>query len=190
MTAVIIQFPKTSVVRNGGDIGATKPAPTLEQLVDSRSTHVSALDKQENIRTEHVFLRWQNGQRHTPMSFCESSLFAAATSTYGEGPKLFRWAVDATRKPLRTSQTDEALALAVGTLNEIGLLLRYGGLRVSAAGHDEKVGREFAEMAIADIGRTLAMLRPFGAVATPPPGERAHIERVKAKWCERDGVLR
>lgn len=189
MTAVIIQFPKSSIVKNDADADATKPAPTFEQLVDSLSAKLAPRWRKEDLRTEDVFLRWQEGRRHSPESFYEESRFGSAMPTYGEGPELFRWAVEATRKPLRATQRDEALALAVETLNELGLLFRYGGLQVSACSRAEMVSREFAEMAIADIGRTLAMLRPFGAVAAPPPGERAHIERIKAEWSERDGAL-
>ncbi len=150
-----------------------------EALVEKFAQSFAESDRRESA----CFMRWLQGVRTAAIAFCKGSLYGIATDHYGHGGAIYTQAIATVARAdvLHSSQRDEALALAVETLNAFGVLARFGGLSQALAWETEK-GGDFATHAVADLGVTLAKLRAFGAMAGPTAPELKHAKQARARY--------
>lgn len=128
-----------------------------------------AEQRKERLRYE----QWLNGGLISAREFSDGTLFGIATEHFGEGPDAFRWAaMDASgERLLKPWHRDRAFALAIECLNTVAHAVRYGALHEASggtrSGYDREAADAYAVGVIATLGRTVALLRDFGAGAEP-----------------------
>lgn len=154
-----------------------EPAPEKDELLQAARASWRKMSQDQDENEERLFLARESGKRPTPIRYMSLATCGVATPTFGEGGALFRWAIEATPKGeiLAANEKDEALRLAVRTLNTLGLVARYGMLsgRNNSYGDDGKEAAEdFETLAIADLGHALKCLQEFGGRAEQTPSER------------------
>lgn len=175
--------PCADIVKHPSAFREAPPAsPALDDAICRLAQSMRSAKERQDERDQRRFLAWTEGRKPPEDEFVAASKYAIGTDHFGEGPVMFRWAVESVRAPevLRPSQAEEALRLAVGQLNAVGQLLRLGGLRACTDGIEG--GGDFAAHALADLGRTLRRLSMFGAVCRPVGHERELLCEAKASF--------
>ena len=182
--ATITKFPKRMKrgpkVRKGplASVETLYPPREPESETKTQSREMIRLVKllqqkmdHEERASEERFIRRQQGVRCTAEYYAEGTSFGSATDHKGTGPRAYEWAKDAVAGSavLRFNARDDALELAISTLNQIAHLLRFGGISVGRAhalpGFDEGQLRDYEYSCFSDLGETMVRLRAFGARA-------------------------
>lgn len=191
MSAQIISFPgfepKPAKSKKAPKVRLSKalkesikkePDPAEVELLQAARAAWSKMQDEQATKEERLFLAWQAGKRVAPVRYMSLAECGISKDTFGEGTALFRWAVEATprTKVIPKGDKDEALSLAIRTLNTLGLVARYGMLSGSNRNYRDDDGKEDAEdfeaTAIAELGSALKRLQHFGGRAEQSPAER------------------
>jgi hypothetical protein len=130
--------------------------------------------ERHSARNREIFNDWLEGIRKVDEElYAAGSNFGRASDHFGEGPDLYRWAVQsvAPKDILRINERNEALNLAIATLNKVAFLLRHGGMDagggyvVDEEKFDKEAHRAFEQHSISDVAEAMVRLRAFGARA-------------------------
>lgn len=132
-------------------------------------------EERDRVQRWHARSNWEDSE----LAFVAESDTGIATDHFGQGSDIYRAGVSSVSAKEIVRSESEALQLAINQLNAIGTLARHGGFHSSHSDGYNEMADDHPEFVLADLGRTLARLKKFGARAAPDAVERRVLARKK-----------